>query len=413
MSENNEKDLSEEIEEKRNEKRVMETRDKFQELLESKNYQEAIKLSFQLIQDLDNVLIPDALDTIRQITVEEPEILNQSQVQVLINFMESDDDNIRYLAVIALKPVVLKIPDLAIELTSPFITLKKSSKSLEEAIRMLGHIGTSFPKKISQFIPDFVDLLKDPDTYVSNRSLKSLMILSKHYPNKIEKLLKKIIDEIEDNDLIGKIKELLVEIIKNRDLEITEDKGTEDDARKDELIPEMPDEGKEPSDEDTREPSSQKEPTTQEEQPSEEEIKKEIGAKIEEEFSKIEEGDKPDEPSLSELKEIKTEKDLASEPSPKETIPEAKTPSITPKISPEVEKEKPSIETNEDLVKKQLLIKEKELQRREDELKKMELEKKELELQAKELELEREEMERAKLEKMEQELKSKERELKE
>jgi len=47
---------------------------------------------------------------------------------------------------------------------------------------------------------------------------------------------------------------------------------------------------------------------------SEKEIQKEIGAKIEAEFSKIEEGVKPAPSELKELKEIKTAQDLTPHP---------------------------------------------------------------------------------------------------
>jgi len=397
-------------------KKVQEKRDEIRKLLEGKQFPNIIKNAFQIIQDKDKRLISDALDAIRQVTVEMPALIDASQLNVLVEFLHDEDDILRASAVLALKPIILQRPDDLFQLLTTILSVSTSKNGKEESIRLLGHMAGEHPDKIEKLIPDLVNYLSDDNVHVRKRSLEVLKILSKDAPGKIEKEVKKIAGKITDAEILSGINEVMTEAIKKRELKSIDDKIPKE-GTKPEIIPEV---APQPTKAEIAEEKKQQVPPGAPVQikpvQTEEEIKKEIGAKIQAEFSKIEEGVKQAPSELKELKEIKTTKDLTPSSAPAVPAKGAEPVPATQKVEavPE-EKKEPAIipETKDTTVKKQLDLKEKELQRREEELKKVELEKKELELQAKELDMQREELKKQKLEQMELEVKRKEEELKE
>ncbi len=395
-------------------KKVQEKRDEIHKSLESKQYPSVLKIAFQIITEKDSRLLSDALDAIRQVNAEAPSLIDLTQLQVVVDFLHKDDDIFRASAVLALKPVLLAKPDVLYPMLTSIVTEAASKNGREEAIRLLGLLGADHPEKVEKLIPEFVACLADDNVHVRKRSLDVLNILSKTAPVKIEKELKKMAGKITDTEILSGIHDIITEAIKKRELKTVDEKIAKDEQKAD-LIPDVPPQPK--KDEIPPAPTSAAVPSTEMPQKpalSEKEIQKEIGAKIEAEFSKIEEGVKPAPSELKELKEIKTAQDLTPPPAP--TPAAAKTPEPTAPVTIPVEKEPASPaatpEPHEGMVKKQLELKEKELQRREEDFKKLELEKKELELQAKELEMQREELKKAQLEQMELEVKRKEEEIK-
>lgn len=394
--------------------KVQEKKDELRKLLESKRFPDILKTTFQVIKDKDSRLLSDALDAIRQIATENASLLDEANLQLIVDLLHNDDDILRASAVLALKPVILSRPDSLYQLLTTAITTATSKNGREEAIRLLGFLGADHPEKIEKLIPEIVGCLADDNVHVRKRSQEVLMILAKTAPGKIEKELKKMAGKITDTEVLAGINEIITEAIKKRELKGIDEKITAAEQKVD-LIPDVP---PQPEHEEVATPAQgATAPGVQaHEQPtlSEKAIQQEIGAKIEAEFSKIDEGTKPATSELKELKEIKTAQDLVHPPASVQVV--AKLPEQAPPVAVPVEailqKQARSPESNDNIVKKQLELKEKELQRREEELKKLELEKKELELEAKELEMQREELKKAKLEQMELEVKRKEEELK-
>ncbi|MBN2152075.1 MAG: hypothetical protein JW839_11550 [Candidatus Lokiarchaeota archaeon] len=396
-------------------KKVQARREEILKLVESKQYRDALNLCFQIISEKDARLLSDALDAIRQVNSDDPALIEPAQLQVAVDFLHSDDDIIRASAVLALKPVLLAKPEALYQMLTNVFTTATSKNGREEAIRLLGLLGTDHPEKVEKLVPEFVACLADDNVHVRKRSLEVLRILSKTAPGKIEKELKKMAGKIADAETLSGIHEVVAEAIKNREMKPIDEKATKEEE-KDDLIPDVPPQPKKEGEVMPAPAEAEPPGGTRPEKPilSETEIQKEIGAKIEAEFSKIEEGVKPAPSELKELKEIKSPQDLAPSPAPASVA--AKAPEQAAPAAPPSDKEHaPPVAVpgpQDDIAKKQLELKEKELQRREDELKKLELEKKELELQAKELEMQREELKKAQLEQMELEVKRKEEELK-
>ncbi len=395
-------------------KKVQEKRDEIRRLLESKQLREVLKLSFQIISEKDARLMSDALDAIRQADLEDPSLIEPAQLQVVVDFLHSDDDIMRASVVLALKPILLANPDALYQMLTNVVMTSTSTNGREEAIRLLGLLGADHPEKVDKLIPEFVTFLADDNVHVRKRSLDVLKILSKTAPSKIEKELKKMAGKISDTEILSGIHEVITEAIKHRELKPIDEKTTKEEEKAD-LIPDVPPQPK--KDEVQPAPSVAASPSTEKpEKPvqSEMEIQKEIGAKIEAEFSKIEEGVKPAPSKIKELKEIKTPQDLTPVPALAAVVAKAPELAATGGSPGEKEAAPPATtpEPQDDMAKKQLELREKELQRREEELKKLELEKKELEIQAKELEMQREELKKAQLEQMELEVKRKEEELK-
>ncbi len=402
-------------------KKVQEKRDAIHKSLESKQFPEVLKIAFQIITEKDSRLLSDALDAIRQVNAEAPSLIDLTQLQVVVDFLHKDDDIFRASAVLALKPVLLAKPDVLYPMLTSIVTEAASKNGREEAIRLLGLLGADHPEKVEKLIPEFVACLADDNVHVRKRSLDVLKILANTAPVKIEKELKKMAGKITDAEVLSGIHDVITEAIKKRELKTVDEKSAKDEQKAD-LIPDVPIQLK--KDEVAPTPVNAAAPSTQAPQKpalTEKEIQKEIGAKIEAEFSKIEEGVKPAPSELKELKEIKSAQDLTPAPTPTA----AKAPEPAAPVAAPVEKvQAPAVgapvapvapatpPAQNDMVKKQLELKEKELQRREEDFKKLELEKKELELQAKELEMQREELKKAQLEQMELEVKRKEEEIK-
>nr|MDO8118809.1 hypothetical protein [Candidatus Sigynarchaeota archaeon] len=387
-------------------------------------------------KDKVHELVPDALDMIRQAIPENPRLLNESQVHLLADFLNDEDDMFRASAVLALKPA---IPEKSIELfkiLAGFIDSPQKTKNCkEEAIRLLGHMATIEPGRVSSLIPRFISFLMDDDVHVRKRSLEVLKVLSKHDPKQIENGVKWILDKITDEELVTGVNELVTSIIKRRELREIEVKPAKDE-KPTELIPEV----KPESMKESAEPPVIEAPAPPEvpsaEKKNEAEIRKEIDAKIQEEFSKIEEGKKTVEIPLKDMKEIKSDKDLEHRGVPETIVQKiAVVPGVVdhgvqvqPKPTESVSKEASVVvlsqapipvtplaeesEKHADMVKKQLEVKEKMLQKREEELKRLQIERKELELAAQELEMQRDELIKVKLEQLEMEVKRKEQEVK-
>nr|MDO8119170.1 hypothetical protein [Candidatus Sigynarchaeota archaeon] len=396
------------------EKKVQEKREEILKLLESKQFRDVLKVSIEIMERKDARLMSEALDAIRQVNAEDPSLIEPTQLQAVIDFLNSDDDIMRASVVLALKPILLAKPDAIYSMLTNIVTGATSKNGREEAIRLLGLLGADHPEKVEKLIPEFVACLADDNVHVRKRSHDVLKILSKTAPVKIEKELKKMAGKISDTEVLSGIHEVITEAIKNREIKPIDEEAAKEEEKAD-LIPDVPPQPK--KDEAQLETGIAASPSTttpEKPAPSEAEIQKEIGAKIEAEFSKIEEGVKPAPSELKELKEIKSPKDLTSAPAPAVVV--VKVPEPVTLAAPSGDKEPVSPakapDTQDDMVKKQLELKEKELHRREEEFKKLELEKKELELQAKELEMQREELKKAKLEQMELEVKRKEEELK-
>jgi hypothetical protein len=395
-------------------KKVQEKRDEIRKSLESKQFQNVLKIAFQIITEKDSRLLSDALDAIRHVNAEAPSLIDLTQLQVVVDFLHKDDDIFRASAVLALKPVLLAKPDVLYPMLTSIVTEAASKNGREEAIRLLGLLGADHPEKVEKLIPEFVACLADDNVHVRKRSLDVLMILANTAPVKIEKELKKMAGKITDTEVLSGIHDVITEAIKKRELKTIDEKSAKDEQKAD-LIPDVPIQPKKdavaPAPANAAAPSTE---ATQKPALSEKEIQKEIGAKIEAEFSKIEEGVKSAPSELKELKEIKSAQDLTPALAPAPAA--AKAPELAAPVTTPVEKEQAPPATTpapqDGNVKKQLELKEKELQRREEDFKKLELEKKELELQAKELDMQREELKKAKLEQMELEVKRKEEEIK-
>ncbi len=413
------------------EKLLQEKRGMLQKLSENKEYVKLIDLSFNIIHDKEIELIPDALDALRQAIPDNPRLLNETQINVLADLLNDADDMLRASAVLALKPVIPEKSNELFKILAGFIDSPQKSKNCkEEAIRLLGHMATLEPERVTSLIPRFISFLTDEDVHVRKRSLEALKVLGKHAPAQIERGIKGTFDQIKDEELIAGVNELVTSIIKRRELRDLEQKSAADEKRP-ELIPEMaPEIPKETPAASKSEPVVSPTAPAQE-QKSDVEIRKEIDAKIQEEFSKIEDGKKPADIPLKDMKEIKTEKDLESRAPAEMPMqkPAAAPAVVEQKIVVPIPKEQPTTmvppapvqhdvpdengETHADLVKKQLELKEKMLQKREEELKRLQIERKELELVSQELEMERDELIKTKLEKLEVEVKRKEQELKE
>ncbi|MHA1683223.1 MAG: hypothetical protein ACTSUE_19955 [Promethearchaeota archaeon] len=397
--------------EQREKQRLNDIREEIKNLLEQEAREALINISFKIIQERDEKLFTDALNAIRRVSAQDPGLMNDSQVQLLVDFLDSDDDILRAAAVLALKPVVLHEPRRMLELLSRLLNNNgKSDNCKGETIRLLGHLGTKYPGMLLSFIPQFIQYIIEGGKHVAKISLKTLKVISKTHPEIIEPELKKIHDEITDPDLVEYMNELIGDLIKKRELNVTKDPEKIESIE--EIIPEVPVIPKDGGVE--KEPGEKNQPSDGIE---EKKMKEEIGAQIEQEFSKIDQDGQESEPKIEVMKEIKTERDLEHTP-----VKDAKLTGDT-NIQPEKFQVQPPISlpttdleatqdhernTIEILKKKQISLKEKALQRREEEIKNIVLEKKELELQARELELQRDEMMRAKLEKMEQEVKRKE-----
>ncbi|MEX2681139.1 MAG: hypothetical protein Q6373_006035 [Candidatus Sigynarchaeota archaeon] len=414
MSQENGKNLESPNPKELEEKKVQEKREEILKLLESKQHHDVLKVAFEIIERKDARLMSEALDAIRQVNAQDPSLMDPVHLQIVVDFLHNDDDILRASAVLALKPILLSNPDALYATLTSIVTAATSKNGREEAIRLLGFLGADHPEKVEKLIPEFVACLADDNVHVRKRSLDVLKILSKTAPVKIEKELKRMAGKISDTEVLSGIHEVITEAIKHRELKHVEEDAAKE-VEKADLIPDVPPQPK--KDEAQAMPqivAVQSTATPEKPAPSETDIQKEIGAKIEAEFSKIEEGVKPTPSELKELKEIKSPQDLA--PTPALTAVATKMPEPLAAVPRAVEKQMaPSAaapDPHDDIAKKQLELKEKELHRREEELKKLELEKKELELQAKELEMQREELKKAQLEQMELEVKRKEEELK-
>ncbi|MHA1716273.1 MAG: hypothetical protein ACTSXP_11570, partial [Promethearchaeota archaeon] len=295
------------------------------------------------------------------------------------------------------------------------------------AIRLLGHMGTRFPDLVINQLPELIKSIFNEAGNIRKISLKALKILSRRKPDEIEHGLKEILKDIKDKSVLDQINEILTEIIKNRDLkEISGkiSKTKELEEKPVEIIPEIFDKARveKPAKSKESSKSVKKQGTVPgDESAVADEIKKEIGVKIEAEFSKIEKITKDDGTEIKSMKEIKSIDDLKRDQIP-ENEKEAKIPSSTikikatrlePALKKDLERKHDVKMSKEDLLNRQLMLREQELKRREEEFKKLELEKKELDLAAKELEMQREELKKAKIEQLELQVKQREYELKE
>ena len=413
-------------EEESEENQVQKKRDELQNFVENENYESVINEAFKIIQDKDKRLISDALEAIRKVVGNEPKLLNSSQINTLIDFLSNSDDILRASTVLILKPLALARMNELFDILINLLTSNHSSNCKEETIRLLGYIGSQKPGKVRDKIPLIASFLKDDEKHVYNRALEVLKLLSKDEPRIVESAVKNVLKDIENEELSNNLNDLIARIIQKRETR-QKVKNDEEENEKENIIPDVEEEEdkKDEKTDDERKPLKEMQtPTIESEselEADENKIKEEIGAKIEEEFSKIDDKAKNDELETKDLKEIKSEQDIIKKETPNlEIRGDESSKEIAKEQKQDHKKEVPSTippssesDTREDLIRKQFELKEKELKRREDELKQMELEKKELELMAKELELERQELIKSKLEKLETEVKRKEQELKE
>lgn len=176
--------------------------------LDSKEYDEAVKLIKTHLTMRDQKFIEDLVPSLNIITSTSVEVVEKIMSQ-LLGILNLDDDVIRYSIIISLKKFVEDHKELIFPYVEDYIRYGPPKKR-EGMLRLLKYVADTDPKSLTPYYDFIISCLSDPEEFVRKNAIQVLQSIGKVDRNEIEARILKFLKLLKDESQIRSTDEEIV-----------------------------------------------------------------------------------------------------------------------------------------------------------------------------------------------------------